>query len=316
MYEGNVEASSSRCVPLTEFQKPNKEVLKMKRVNRQVLSIFIFGSLLLAATVSFAQDGCKAVYGEGANRIRLATGSPGELGLLEVLAGAFNKKHDTSLCWMKAGSGKSLNLLKGKKADVVMVHAPAAEKKAVQEGWAIKRTLIGSNEFYIVGPKDDPAGIQQAKSAADAYAKIAEKQAKFLSRGDNSGTHKKEMAIWGQAGIEPSGEWYIVTKDFMMATLKKANAVKGYFMTDSSTWVAGKKDLGNLGVLFRGDPFLINTYHGLCQPEGATPAQNYAAKFIEFLASEEGQKAIRDYGKDLYGEAMYNDAEYAKQFEH
>jgi tungstate transport system substrate-binding protein len=288
----------------------------MKKINRRVLSILVFVSLLLAVTVSFAKDGCKAVYGDGSNRIRLATGSPGELGLLKVLAEAFNNKHDTSLCWIKAGSGKSLKLLNAKKVDLVMVHAPAAEKKAVQEGWAINRTLIGSNEFYIVGPKNDPAGIKQAKSAADAYARIAKKQAKFLSRGDNSGTHKKEMAIWAKASIKPSGQWYIVTKDFMMATLKKANAVNGYFMTDSSTWVAGKKDLGNLGVLFRGDPMLINTYHGLCQPEGATPAQDYAAKFIEFLASEEGQKAIRDYGKDLYGEAMYNDAVYAKQFEH
>jgi tungstate transport system substrate-binding protein len=288
----------------------------MKRINRQVVSILVFISWLLAVTVSFAQDDCKAVYGEGTNQIRLATGSPGELGLLEVLAGAFNKKHDTSLCWMKAGSGKSLKLLNEKKVDLIMVHAPAAEKRAVQEGWAIKRTLIGSNEFYIVGPKNDPAGIKQAKSAADAYAEIAEKQAKFLSRGDNSGTHKKEMAIWAKAGIKPSGEWYIVTKDFMMATLKKANGINGYFMTDSSTWVAGKKDLGNLEVLFRGDPFLINTYHGLCQPEGATAAQIYASKFIDFLASDEGQRTIRNYGKDLYGEAMYNDAEYAKQYEH
>ena len=135
-------------------------------------------------------------------------------------------------------------------------------------------------------------------------------------REDNSGTHKKEMAIWKQAGVAPAGSWYIITKDFMMGTLKRANEVNGYFMTDSSTWVAARKQLGNLKVLYRGDPMLINTYHGLCQPEGATPAQDYADKFIEFLASEEGQKAIRDYGKDLYGEAMYNDAAYAKQFEH
>lgn len=272
--------------------------------------------MVLFVTVSFAQDGCKAIYGDGPNRIRLATGSPGELGLLKVLAEAFNKKYDTSICWIKAGSGKFLKLLNAKQADLIMVHAPAAEKKAVQEGWAIKRTLIGSNEFYIVGPENDPADIKQAKSAADAYARIAKRQAKFLSRGDNSGTHKKEMAIWAKADIEPSGQWYIVTKDFMMATLKKANDINGYFMTDSSTWVAGKKDLGNLRVLFRGDTFLINTYHGLCQAEGATSAQTYAAKFIDFLASDEGQKMIQDYGKDLYGEAMYNDAEYAKQFEH
>jgi tungstate transport system substrate-binding protein len=196
-----------------------------------------------------------------------------------------------------------------------MVHAPAAEKNAVKEGWAIKRALLGSNEFYIVGPKNDPAKIARAKSAADAYARIAKAKTNFLSRGDNSGTHKKEMAIWKKAGIKPAGQWYIITKDFMMATLKKVNEVNGYFMTDSSTWVAGKKGLDNLAVLFRGDPFLINTYHALCQPEGATKEQKYASLFIDFVSSEEGQEIIRNYGKDLYGEAMYNDAVYAKQYE-
>ena len=101
-----------------------------------------------------------------------------------------------------------------------------------------------------------------------------------------------------------------------MATLKKADAVNGYFMTDSSTWVCGKKELHNLKILFKGDPFLINTYHGLCQPEGATPAQPIAAQFIDFLQSAEGQRIIGEYGKDMYGEPMYNDAEYAQQYAH
>ena len=136
----------------------------------------------------------------------------------------------------------------------------------------------------------------------------------FVSRGDNSGTHKKEMAIWQKAGVTPSGDWYIVTKDFMTATMKRANNVKGYFMTDSSTWVAAKKDLPNLKVLFRGDPVLINTYHTLCQPEGATPGQKLAARFIDFVASPEGQELIQNYGKDRYGEALYNDAAYARKF--
>jgi len=101
-----------------------------------------------------------------------------------------------------------------------------------------------------------------------------------------------------------------------MATLKKANQVNGYFMTDSSTWVAGKKGLDNLKVLFRGDPFLINTYHGLCQPDGNGKSQEAASKFIDFLSSKQGQAIIGNYGKSLYGEAMYNDAEYAKQYDH
>ena len=102
----------------------------------------------------------------------------------------------------------------------------------------------------------------------------------------------------------------------MMATLKKADADGGYFMTDSSTWVAAKKELPNLKILFRGDPMLINTYHGLCQPPGATTAQPSAAKFIAFVASEEGQNIIRAYGRDLYGNSLYNDAKYASQYDH
>jgi tungstate transport system substrate-binding protein len=276
----------------------------------------IFGLLLVIVTMANAADTCTATYGTGTAIIRLATGSPGELGLLEVLAQAFNKTHDTSLCWQKAGSGASLKLLKNKDVDLIMVHAPAAEKQAVKEGWAIKRALLGSNEFYIVGPKNDPAGIAAAKSAADAYARIAASQAKFFSRGDNSGTHKKEMAIWEQAKLTPSGDWYVVTKAFMMATLKRADAETGYFMTDSSTWVAAKKELGNLTILFRGDPFLINTYHALCQPAGATENQALAAGFLDFVISSQGQTIISDYGRDAYGEGLYNDAAYAKQYDH
>jgi tungstate transport system substrate-binding protein len=271
---------------------------------------------IIVTLPAFAGDECKAVYGTGAHSFSLATGSPGELGMLKAISEVFNAKYDTRLCWRKAGSGKSLQLLKEKKVDMVMVHAPAAEKQAVKEGWAIKRNLIGSNEFYIVGPKDDPANIANAKSAAEAYANIAKTRAKFFSRGDNSGTHKKEMAIWKQAGIQPAGDWYRVTKTFMMATLKQANEQNGYFMTDSSTWVAGKKEIYNIKILFHGDPFLINTYHTLCQPEGATAGQPYAAKFIDFIVSEEGQSLIRSYGVKEYGEGLYNDAAYARQYDH
>ncbi|MBT4024508.1 substrate-binding domain-containing protein [Desulfobacula sp.] len=288
--------------------------MKLLRPFNNLLLSLMF--ILLTTSLAIAQNNCKATYGYNGEVFTLATGSPGELGLLKELATVFNEKHNTTMCWVKAGSGKSLKLLKAKKVDIIMVHAPATEKKAVKEGWAIKRSLIGSNEFYIVGPKNDPAGISSATSAADAYLKIARTKATFLSRGDNSGTNKKELSIWEKTGISPSGDWYLITKDFMMATLKKANEVNGYFMTDSSTWVAGKKDLGNIKVLFKGDPYLINTYHGLCQPEGATKAQGYASQFIDFLNSDHGQKIIRDYGKSLYGQGMYNDAAYAKKYDH
>ena len=276
------------------------------------IGIFIF--LISPFAMSQNLPNIEASYGSGANVYKLATGSPGELGLLQALGEAFGKKENAKMEWIKAGSGASLNLLKTKQVDMIMVHAPEAVNKAIAEGWATDRTLIGSNEFYIVGPKSDPAKIKTATSGADAYAKIAGAQANFISRGDKSGTHVKEMDIWKKAGIAPSGNWYIITNDFMTASLKRANEENAYFMTDSSTWVAEKNVAPKLEILYRGDKFLVNTYDALAAPAGATPGRETAVKFIQFVGSDAGQKIIRDYGKNKYLEALYNDAVYAKQY--
>ena len=282
---------------------------------KNLLSLFAVIALVMWGTSCYAGEQPAAVYGSGANQFSLATGSPGELGLLKDLAEAFGKQDNAKMTWFKAGSGESLKLLKDKKVDMIMVHAPVAEKQAVQDGWAIKRSLIGSNEFFIVGPAHDPAKIAEAKRAMDAYRRIAAAKAKFFSRGDNSGTHKKEMDLWKKAEINPQGDWYVVTSDFMTATLKRADQEKGYFMVDSSTWVADKNEVPDLKILFKGDKLLVNTYHALCHPPGATPGAATAAKFIDFVASPQGQKIIQDYGQDKYGEGLYNDAAYAKQYD-
>ena len=258
----------------------------------------------------------EAIYGQGNQSFTLATGSPGELGLLQALGEAFDKKEGARLIWIKAGSGASLNLLKTAQVDMIMVHAPDAVNKAIADGWATNRTLIGSNEFYIVGPKNDPANIKTASSGADAYSKIAKAKSNFISRGDKSGTHVKEMDIWKKAGVTPEGSWYIVTNDFMTASLKRANAENAYFMTDSSTWVAEKDVAPNLQILYRGDKYLVNTYDALAAPAGATANRDIAVKFIQFVASDEGQSIIRNYGKSKYKEPLYNDAAYAKQYVH
>jgi tungstate transport system substrate-binding protein len=271
--------------------------------------------LLLTPCLALAQSATIETYGNGPKVFTLATGSPGELGLLKVLGEAFAASNGATLKWLKAGTGESLDLLKAKHVDMVMVHAPAKVDQAVKDGWAVKKTLIGSNEFFIVGPAADPAKVAAAKTAVQAYQDIAKAKAPFLSRGDNSGTHQKEMAVWKAAGIEPSGPWYIVTKDFMTATLKRAEAESGYFMTDSSTWVAEKKNLPKLKILFQGDKMLVNTYHALAQPAGATLGADTAAAFIDFVASEKGQDIIRGFGKAQYGEALYNDAAYAKKYD-
>jgi tungstate transport system substrate-binding protein len=295
--------------------KIDEKGVSMKQRMRWLILALLSFVLVNPLAPAIGAPSCTAVYGNGSNHFSLATGSPGELGLLKALAAGFAKTTPCTLCWVKAGSGKSLALLKAKKVDLIMVHAPAAEKAAVADGWAIDRTLMGSNEFYIVGPVNDPANVASATSAADAYARVASAKALFFSRGDNSGTHKKELAVWEKAGLSPSGNWYVVTRDFMMATLKRADAEKGYFMTDSSTWVAAKKQLKNLKVLYRGDPFLINTYHGLCQPPGVTKGQPTAVQFLRFVASEAGQKVIGTFGSDRFAEPLYNDAAYAAKYD-
>ena len=280
----------------------------------RLISLVTLTLCLLAAT---AQAGPKAEesYGPGPQTFTLATGSPGELGLLKVLGESYCTPRGCRLDWVKAGSGQSLDLLKSGEVDMIMVHAPAAEKKAVADGWAGCATLIGSNEFFIVGPASDPAGIAKATSAADAYNKIATAQAKFFSRGDNSGTHKKEMDTWKDAGLEPAGDWYVVTKAFMTATLKRANDEGGYFMTDSSTWAAEKNNTPKLAILYSGDKKLVNTYHALCRQTDGKPASELATGFIAFVASPQGQEIINTFGKDAHGEALYNDAAYAKKYE-
>lgn len=282
------------------------------------LSVAALAAML---TVVLSLSGARAevkvaeTYGDGPNVFVLATGSPGELGLLKVLGEAFAKKEKATLKWVKAGSGESLDMLKKGEVDMIMVHAPAAEKKAVAEGWAAKRELIGSNEFFIVGPAADPAGIAAAKTAVEAYGRIEKAKATFFSRGDNSGTHKKEESIWKAAGIAPSGDWYVVTKDFMTATLKRANDEKGYFMTDSSTWAAEQKSVPGLTILFKGDKALINTYHTLVLVDPAKPGPAVAAKFVDFVNSKEGQDLINAFGVKEYGQALYNDAAYAKKYD-
>lgn len=271
--------------------------------------------VLLTPCLALAQSAAIETYGSGPKVFTLATGSPGELGLLKVLGETFAKQNGATLRWLKAGTGESLDLLKARHVDMVMVHAPAKVDQAVKDGWAVKKTLIGSNEFFIVGPAADPARVAAAKTAVQAYQDIAKARAPFISRGDNSGTHQKEMAVWKAAGIEPSGPWYIVTKQFMTASLKRAQAESGYFMTDSSTWVAEKKNLPQLKILFQGDKMLVNTYHALAQPAGATAGAETAAAFIDFVTSDKGQDIIRGFGKAEYGEALYNDAAYAKKYD-
>ena len=190
-----------------------------------------------------------------------------------------------------------------------MVHAPETERQAVKEGWALNRTYIGGNDFVIFGPIGDPASIKECKDVLCAYKKIAEKEAVFITRGDNPDTHKKELSIWEKTGIKPEGDWYRTSKDFMMASLQKAASENGYFMVDRSTYIVARKGNPalNLAVLFEGDPMLINQYHALTINPKLFPDANYepAKKFVEFLKGDRGQKIIATFGKEKFGEPLY-----------
>jgi tungstate transport system substrate-binding protein len=247
-----------------------------------------------------------AVYGETGPELRLATGSPGELGLIEALAIAFGQQEPVQLSWYKAGSGAALALLRDRHVDLVMVHAPAAEQRAVEEGWAARRTLVGGNAYYVVGPHDDPASIREARDALDAFRRIAAIEARFVSRGDQSGTHREELAFWEAAGIVPDWAGYYASGDFMAASLQMANRDGAYFLTDNSTWVALRAELDGLAVLFSGDPRLLNVYHGLLSPDGRS--LELAERFLQFVAGPAGQATIREFGRDRYGAPLYLDA--------
>lgn len=248
-----------------------------------------------------------AVWGSGPQVFTLATGSPGELGLLEVLARDFARRHDATMRWYKAGSGQAMAMLKNRQVDMVLAHAPAAERQAVADGWATGRVLIGSNEFWILGPREDPAQVVQARDAADAFRRIQDAGATFVSRGDNSGTHQKELQIWKAAGRDPQAAKRIVTKDFMTASMKRANDEGAYFLTDSSTYIVERANMPRLQRLFRGGEMLANPYHTLYLSEPTAGAAT-ARRFGEWLSGDEVQALLRRFGQDRFGEPMYNDA--------
>ncbi|MDY6862850.1 MAG: substrate-binding domain-containing protein [Thermodesulfobacteriota bacterium] len=264
------------------------------RASILMLVIFIV-SLLAYPQAVWAKD-----------KLTLSTGSPYELGLIDALAKPFEAKYNCKVDVVKAGSGKAIKLLKEGRVDVIMVHAKKAEEKIIKDGYGVNRRAVAHNDFVMVGPKKDPAIIKEAKNVTDAYRRIAQSKSLFFSRGDNSGTHKKEMSIWKKAGIEPKGKWYKTTGKFMGATLKEAGTARGYFMTDRSTYIYLSKEV-NLNLLFEGDPTLVNHYNAIAVNPARYPERNYelAVNFIGFITSPAGQKIIRDYGKKEFGKPLY-----------
>ncbi|OIQ11933.1 substrate-binding domain-containing protein [Neomoorella thermoacetica] len=242
------------------------------------------------------------------NLILATTTSTMDSGLLDVLIPMFEEKSGYIVKPNAVGTGQALAMGDQGNADVLLVHAPADEVKLVQKGTVINRQLVMHNDFIIVGPPSDPAGIRGVKKAADAFKKIAAKQAIFVSRGDDSGTHKKEKDIWKEAGINPQGKWYQEAGAGMGQTLNIASEKGGYTLTDRGTYLALKKNL-NLDIMLEGEKTLLNIYHVMqVNPEkfpGMKINSEGAKAFVDFMVAPETQKVIGDFGKDKFGQSLF-----------
>ncbi|HOV80361.1 MAG TPA: extracellular solute-binding protein [Bacillota bacterium] len=237
--------------------------------------------------------------------ILATTTSTQDSGLLDVLIPKFEQKTGYKVKPIAVGSGAAMEMGKKGEADVLLVHSPKDEKALVDSGVGINYQLIMHNDFIIVGPADDPAGIK-GSNAADSFKKIAEKKAVFVSRGDNSGTHSKEKSIWTTAGVKPEGSWYQQSGAGMGQTLNIANDKQGYTLTDRATYLAQKKNI-KLVVLSEGDKELLNIYHVMqVNPEKFSKVNKDGAKaFVDFMIDPETQKVIGEFGKDKYGEPLF-----------
>ena len=259
---------------------------------------------LLAGLLGPLGAGAKPV---GSRTVILSTTtSTQDSGLLDVLLPVFERKTGYSVKTIAVGTGQALALAARGEADVTLAHAPALEKKYVEEGKMLNRRLVMYNDFVIAGPESDPAGIRGEKSAAAALNKIAAARARFVSRGDKSGTHLLEQALWTRAGVTPTAPWYIESGQGMGGTLGIANDRGAYVLTDRATLLAFGKRVA-LPVMVEGDRTLLNVYSVMEVNPVNGPRVNAAGgkAFADFMVAAETQEAIKAFGVDKYGQALF-----------
>jgi tungstate transport system substrate-binding protein len=245
-----------------------------------------------------------------AKKIMLAsTIGPIDAGIVGALEQAFFKKTGISVEHTGAGTGQALKMAETGKYDLVLVHAKALEEKFVADGYGTKRYDLMYNDFVVLGPASDPAKIKDMKDAAAALRKISQAQALFVTRGDKSGTHVKELEIWKKAGIEPQGNWYQVFAEGAKgnaATLTFANEQQAYIIMDRATYITLKPKI-TLQVLVERDEALLNYITLIPVNPAKFPQVHHAEtmQFVDWLQGREAQLIIRDFGKDKYGEPLF-----------
>ena len=213
---------------------------------------------------------------------------------------------DVTVKVLAVGSGEAMAMGASGEADVLFVHSPADEAAFMAAGDGTLRLPVATNHFVIVGPGGDPAGVKRATSAAEAFAGIAERAAAFVTRGDESGTNKKELKIWGAADVQPAGAWYVKTGQGMGETLRIASEKQGYTLTDLATFLS-LEDTLDLVPLFTGSQDLENVYSVIIVNQDKFPTVNAGAaeQMAQVLVSAAGQEAIGAYGVDKYGKRLF-----------
>ena len=281
----------------------------MKKRNR-ILGLAV--AIMMICSVLLVQGcGQPAAETTEAEQVLLAsTIGPIDAGIVAALEKAYQEKTGVIVRHVGAGTGAALNIGKSGAVDLVQVHAKALEEQFVAEGYGTERIDFMYNDFVIVGPPDDPAGIKGETSATKALQKIADAKALFINRGDQSGTHVKEMEVWEAAGIKPSGDWYRIYEKGSLGnvpTLLYTDEQKAYTLIDRATVITNKEQIKNIEVLVENDEILLNYITLIPVNPEKFPNINAegARKFGEWLVSEEGQKIVKEFGVDQYGEPLF-----------
>jgi len=265
--------------------------------------LFYLLAVLLATTLG---AGAPAASAQSKVVILSTTTSTQDSGLLDVLVPMFERTAGYSVKTVSVGTGQALALAARGEADVALVHAPSLEKQYVADGKMHNRRLVMYNDFVLIGPAEDPAGVKGMIKVVEALKKIAGAQSRFVSRGDKSGTHVLELALWKQAGVEPKGAWYIESGQGMGQTLVIANERAAYTLTDRATFLAFRQRV-KLPILVEKDRPLLNIYSVMEVNPANGPRVNVAGgkAFADFMVSPGAQAAIKSFGVEKYGQALF-----------
>jgi tungstate transport system substrate-binding protein len=262
-------------------------------------------SLAVPVLVLVAVVGCSGRRAGGQAITLATTTSTQDSGLLDVLLPLFREETGIEVKAVAVGTGQALELGRRGDADVLLVHDPDGEERFMAEGHGALRREVFHNDFVLVGPPADPARVRGLKSISKAFARVAAGEATFVSRGDESGTHQKERAVWKKAEIEPRGGWYIRAGAGMGQILRLADEKRAYALADRGTFLALRGGLG-LAVLCEGDPLLRNPYSVIVVSAEKRPhSRDAARRFADFLASTQGRKAVADFGKGNFGQPLF-----------